>query len=57
MQTHPELDVHPVFCSILKRLHDGHRYSADPFGALADFKTINEKAKKQTFRELSRKTP
>ena len=48
---------HPVFCSILKRLNDDHRYSADPFGALADFKTILEKAKKQTVRELSRKTP
>ena len=23
----------PFFCSILKRLHDGHRCSADPFGA------------------------
>ena len=51
------MSKHPVFCSILKRLHDGHRYSADPFGALADFKTIIEKAKKQTVRELSRKTP
>ena len=47
----------PVFCSILKRLHDDHRYSTDPFGALAEFKAILEKAKKQTVRELSRKTP
>ena len=36
---------HPVFCSILKRLHDNHRFSADPFGALAEFKAILEKAK------------
>ena len=48
---------HTVFCSILKRLHDGHRYSADPFGALADFKTVVEKAKRLTVREFSRKTP
>ena len=41
----------PVFCSILKRLHDCHRYSADPFGALADIKTIIEKAIRQTVRE------
>ena len=51
------MSKHPAFCSILKRLHDDHRYSADPFGALADFKTIIEKAKRQTVRELSRKTP
>ena len=51
------MSKHPVFCSILKRLHDDHRYSADPFGALAEFKAILEKAKKQTIRELSRKTP
>ena len=37
--------------------HDDHRYSADPCGALADFKTIHEKAKKVSVRELSRKTP
>ena len=42
---------------ILKRLHDHHRFSADPFGALAEFKAILEKTKKQTIRELSRKTP
>ena len=51
------MSKNPVFCSILKRLHDGHQYSADPFGALADFKAIIEKAKRQTVRELSRKTP
>ena len=37
--------------------HDDHRYSADPFGALAEFKTVLAKAKKQTVHELSRKTP
>ena len=46
---------HPVFCSILKRLHDNHRFSANPFGALAEFKVLL-KASKQTIRELSRKT-
>ena len=51
------MSKHPVFCSILKRLHDDHRFSADPFGALAEFKAILERAKKQTVRELSRKTP
>ena len=49
------MSKHPVFCSILERLHDDHRYLADPSGAL-DFKTITEKAKRQTVRELSRKT-
>ena len=48
---------HPVFCSILKRLQDGHRYSDEPFRALAEFKTICEQAKQQTFREIERKTP
>ena len=48
---------HPIFCSILKLLHDGHRYSADSFGALADFKTIFGKARGQTVRELLRRTP
>ena len=51
------MSKHPVFCSVLKRLHDDHPYSADPFGALAEFKAILEKAKKQTVREFSRKTP
>ena len=49
------MSKHPVFCSILKRLHDDHRYSPEPFGALPEFKTILEKAKKQTIRELSLK--
>ena len=40
------MSKHPVFCSILKRLHDDHRYSTDPFGALAEFKAILEKAQR-----------
>ena len=51
------MSKHPGFCSILQWLHDGHQYSADPFGALEDLKAIIEKAKKQTVRELSRETP
>ena len=50
------MSKHPVFCCLFKRLDDEHQYPADPFGALADFKTILEKAKTQTVRELSRKT-
>ena len=50
------MSKHPVFCSILKRLHDDHRYSEDPFCALAEFKVICEKAKKQAFLELARRT-
>ena len=42
------MSKHPAFCSFLKRLHDNHRFSTDPFGALAEFKAILEKAKKQT---------
>ena len=48
---------HLVFCSILKRLHDNHRFSANPFGPLPEFKVVLERAQKQTSRELSRKTP
>ena len=51
------MSKHPVFCSLLQRLHDDHRFSTDPFGALAEFKVLLEKAKKLTIRELSRKTP
>ena len=32
-------------------------FLTDPFSALAEFKAVLEKAKKQTIRELSRKTP
>ena len=48
---------HPVFRSFLKRLHDGHRYFDEFFRALDEFKTIYEQAKKQTFRDIERKTP
>ena len=41
----------------LQRLHDDHCFSTDPFGALAEFEVLREKAIKQTVRELSRKTP
>ena len=51
------MSEHAVFCAILKRLDDDHQYPADPFGALADVKIILEEAKRQTVRELSRKTP
>ena len=51
------MSSHPVFCSILKRLDDEHQYPADPWGALADNKTILAKARKRTVRELLRKTP
>ena len=48
---------HPVFCSLLQRLRDDHNFSRDPFDALAEFKVLLQKARKQTIRELSRKTP
>ena len=49
-QTHSKLDVQTsrLLSSVLKRLHDKHRFSADPFCALAEFKAVPEKAKKQT---------
>ena len=34
------MSKHPVFCSLLKRLHDDHRFSTDPFCALAEFKAL-----------------
>ena len=48
---------HPVCCSVLKKISDGHQYPADPFAALADFKVILEKARQQTHHGLQRKTP
>ena len=45
------------FSVLLKYINDDHQYPADPFGALADFKIIFEKARRRTVRELSRKTP
>ena len=50
------MSKHPIFCSRLQRLHDDHRFSPDPFGALAEFKVLVNKAKKQTIRELSRRS-
>ena len=50
------MSKHLVIWSVLKRLDD-HQYPVDPFFALADFKTILEKARRWTVRELSRKTP
>ena len=41
------MSKHPVFCSLLQRLHDDRRFSTDPFCALAEFKVILENAKKQ----------
>ena len=51
------MSKHPFFCSILQQLHDDHRFSTDPFCALAEFKVLLHKAKKNTKRELSRQTP
>ena len=31
------MSKHPIFGSILQQLHDDHRYSPDPFCALAEF--------------------
>ena len=39
------MSKHPIFCSLLQRLHDDHRCSPDPFGALAEFKVLLNKAK------------
>ena len=50
------MSKHPIFCSLLQQLHDDHRFSPDPFCALAEFKVLLNKAKKLTIRELSRKT-
>ena len=51
-QTYPELDV-----STLKQISDDHQHPDDPFVALADFKVILEKGRKQTRNELLRATP
>ena len=51
------MSKHPIFCSFLQQLHDDHRFSPDPFCALAEFKVLLNKAEKLTIRELSRKTP
>ena len=33
------MSKHPIFCSLLQQLHDDHRFSHDPFCALAEFKS------------------
>ena len=33
------MSKHPIFCSLLQQLHDHHRFSHDPFCALAEFKS------------------
>ena len=47
----------PFSVLFLKQINDDHRYPADPFGALEDFKIVLEKARRQTVREPSRDTP
>ena len=37
------MSKHPIFCSLLQQLHDDHRFSPDPFGALAEFKVLPQK--------------
>ena len=51
------MSKHLIFCSILKQVSDDHQYPEDPSVDLADDKVILEKARWQTVRELSRKTP
>ena len=34
-----------IFCSVLKRLHDDHPYTGDPFDELADIQCILEKSR------------
>ena len=48
---------HPVFCTILKQISDGHQYADEQFAALADLKLIIAKARKRTHHELLRNTP
>ena len=50
------MSKHPVFGTILKQISD-HRYSDEPFAALADFKQIIENARNRTRHELLRNTP
>ena len=40
---------HPVFCSLLQRLHDDHPFSTDPFGALAEIKVLLENPRGSRF--------
>ena len=50
------MSKHSIFCSLLQQLDDDHRFTTDPFCALAEF-VLRENVKKQTIRERSRKTP
>ena len=57
-QTYSQLYVSTsIFGSILQQLRDDHRFSPDPFCALAEFEVLLHKAKKITKRELSKHTP
>ena len=47
------MSKHPIFRYILQQLHDDHRFSHDPFGALAEFRVLLHKANKMTKRDLS----
>ena len=47
----------PFSAQILKQISDDHQYAEDPFGVLADFKVILEKARKRNIYELLRETP
>ena len=46
------MSKHPVFCSLLQRLHDDHGFSHDPSCALAEFFVLPNKAKKLTSCEV-----
>ena len=50
------MSKHPIFCSIVQQLHDDHRFSHDPFCALAECEDILHHAKKITKRELLKQT-
>ena len=51
------MSKHPIFSSILQQLRVDHRFSPDPFCALAEFKLLLHQAQKMTQRELSKQTP
>ena len=51
------MSKHPICGSILQQLHDDHRFSSDPFCALAEFKVLLHQARRMTQCELSRQTP
>ena len=38
------MSKHLIFCSMLQQLHDDHRFSPDPFFALAEFKVLPHKS-------------